>query len=294
MAGRATDPSPESTASAIARLYDLDLSEDPGDVELYRALARRTGGPILELAVGSGRIAVPLAADGHRVVGVDIDPAMLARGRARADAAGPAIAARIELFEGDMTEAGDDPRVVAAGPYRLAILALNSIIILGSADLQRAALASMARLLEPGGLAVVDVWLPVPTDLAAFDGRLSLDWLRIDPESGREVTKMSAAWFDPVSRRVTLTTIFEEAEQGTTPVRWTRADALRLVTADELTSYAADAGLQVEQLAGDHEFGPLGAGADRVILVARKVGPKASPSSPPRGSPRRPSEPSPR
>ena len=269
----AIDSSPEATASAIARLYDLDLSEDPGDVELYRALARRTGGPILEIAIGSGRIAVPLAADGHRVVGVDIDPAMLARGRARAEAAGPEIAARIEVFEGEMTEAGGDPRVAAAGPFRLAILGLNSIIILGSADLQRAALASMARHLEPGGLAVVDVWLPVPTDLASFDGRLSLDWLRVDPESGRRVTKMSAAWFDPTSRRVTLTTIFEEAEQGAAPVRWTRADALRLVTADELTSYAADAGLQVEQLAGDHDLGPLAPGADRVVLIARKPSP---------------------
>lgn len=260
----------DPTAEAIARLYDLDLSEDPGDVELYRALARRTGGPILELAIGSGRIAVPLASDGYRVVGVDIDPAMLARGRARAEAAGPEIAARIEAFEGDMAAAGEDPRVAAAGPFRLAILALNSIIILGSADLQRAALASMARHIEPGGLAVVDVWLPVPTDLAAFDGRLSLDWLRVDPESGRQVSKMSAAWFDPTSRRVTLTTIFEEAEQGAPPIRWTRADALRLVTTDELISYAADAGLRVEQLAGDHDLGPLGAGADRVILVAIK------------------------
>ena len=54
-----TDP---ERAAEIARLYDLDLAEDPGDVDLYVALAQRTGGPILELAVGSGRIAVPLAA----------------------------------------------------------------------------------------------------------------------------------------------------------------------------------------------------------------------------------------
>jgi hypothetical protein len=58
----------EAAADAIARLYDLDLSVEPGDVDLYRALAKRTGGPILELAVGSGRIAVPLAEDGHLVL----------------------------------------------------------------------------------------------------------------------------------------------------------------------------------------------------------------------------------
>lgn len=267
-----TGESREATASAIARLYDLDLSEDPGDVELYQALARRTGGPIVELAVGSCRIAVPLAEDGHRVVGVDIDEAMLARGRARIEAAGPAIAGRIELIQADMVDAGTDPRVSAGGPFHLAILALNSIIILASAARQRAVLVSMARLLAPGGLVVVDVWLPVPIDLAAFDGRLSLDWLRTDPETGADVTKMSAAWFDPTRRLVTMTTVFEEGRQGETPVRWTRADALRLVTTDELMSYAADAGLEVEQMGGDHQLGPLGAGADRVVLVARKPG----------------------
>src|SRR5256885_15688772 len=80
----------ETVAEALARLYDLDLTEDPGDLELYRALAWRTGGPIVELAVGTGRIAAPLMADGHRVVGIDLDPAMLGRARTRVGIAGPA------------------------------------------------------------------------------------------------------------------------------------------------------------------------------------------------------------
>ena len=260
----------ESAADAIARLYDLDLSVDPGDVDLYRALARRTGGPILELAVGSGRIAVPLAEDGHQVVGIDIERAMLDRARGRLAAAAPGVRARVALVEADMTDAGSNPAVQKAGPYQLAILALNSIIILPSAERQREALAAMAQSLAPSGLAVVDVWLPVPADLTAFDGRLSLDWVRIEPTTGLEVTMMSAAWFDPTSRRVTLTTTFEEGPPGGTTIRWIRHDALRLVTADELIGYAADAGLEVEQLAGDHELGPLGAGADRVVLVARR------------------------
>jgi SAM-dependent methyltransferase len=257
-------------ADAIARLYDLDLSVDPGDVELYQALARRTGGPILELAVGSGRIAVPLAEDGHSIVGVDIDSSMLGRARARMAAAGQATAARIELIEADMSAVADDPRLARSGPFQLAILALNSILIMTTPDRQRAVLRTMARLLAPGGLAVVDVWLPVPADLTAFDGRLSLDWLRTDPETGLDVTKMSAAWFDPTSRLVTLNTIFTEGAPGAAPVRWTRTDALRLITADELVGYAADVGLQVEQVAGDHELSPLAPGSDRAVLLARK------------------------
>jgi hypothetical protein len=55
--------SAETAADALARLYDLDLAEDPGDLDLFLALAARTGGPILELAVGTGRLALPLAGD---------------------------------------------------------------------------------------------------------------------------------------------------------------------------------------------------------------------------------------
>ena len=56
----------DAHADALARLYDLDLAEDPGDdIGLYLALAERTGGPILELAAGTGRIVRPLAAAGY-------------------------------------------------------------------------------------------------------------------------------------------------------------------------------------------------------------------------------------
>ena len=79
---RLLDRPDPSTAAALARLYDLDLVDDPGDLDLYLALADRAGGPILELAVGTGRLAVPLAEAGHRVTGVDLDPAMLDRARA--------------------------------------------------------------------------------------------------------------------------------------------------------------------------------------------------------------------
>ncbi|MER3418842.1 MAG: class I SAM-dependent methyltransferase, partial [Chloroflexota bacterium] len=76
------------SAADLARLYDLDLVEDPGDLNLYLALAARSGGPILELGVGSGRLAIPLAAAGYDVVGIDTDPAMLARARLRTAGAG--------------------------------------------------------------------------------------------------------------------------------------------------------------------------------------------------------------
>jgi SAM-dependent methyltransferase len=284
---------PIDTSRALARLYDLDLVEDPGDVELYLALATRTGDPILELAAGSGRIAVPLVEAGHDVTAVDLEPAMLERAYARARAIGRNGGAgagsgrdrgagggrgsstdigRLELIEADLLEL-DLP---TAGTYRLAIIALNSIFLLASGDAQRQAFRTIARHLAPGGLAVVDVWLPEPADLARFDGRLIFEYERLEPETGQRVTKVDSARFDPTTSIVDLTTIYEEGPSGGPTVRWIRHDALRLVGADELRAMAEAAGLVVDQVGGDYDLDPIAPDSERAVLIARLPDPASS------------------
>ena len=260
---------PTGASRALARLYDLDLLEDPGDVELYVAIAARTGGPILELAAGSGRIAVPLAAAGHEVTAVDLDPAMLERAYARARAAGPAAGRHLELIEADLL----DLDLPGAGSYSLAFIALNSLFLLATRDRQGQALRVLADHLAPGGIAVVDVWLPEPVDLARFDGRMILEYERREPETDHEVTKVASARYDETTAVVDLTVIYEEGPAGTAPIRWIRQDPLRLVGAEELRAMAEDAGLVVEQMAGDYDLEPLGPGSERAILVARRPEP---------------------
>jgi SAM-dependent methyltransferase len=251
-------------AAALARLYDLDVVDDPGDLALYIALARRAGGPVLELAAGSGRLAVPLAAAGHRVTAVDIDPHMLERARRAAERA--AVGDGLELVEADLV----DVRLPAAGTYGLVVLALNSLFVLATRSSQREALRTMAAHLAPGGLAVVDVWLPDADDLARFDGRISLEYGRRDPETGHLVTKAASALHDAATNVVTLTTIYEEGPAGEPPRRWLRVDRLRLVSADELRGFAEDAGLEVETLAGGYDLEPMGSSTERAVLVARR------------------------
>jgi SAM-dependent methyltransferase len=258
--------SAETAADALARLYDLDLAEDPGDLDLFLALAARTGGPILELAVGTGRLALPLAAAGYDVTGVDLDPAMLARARAAAAEAGTSIGPRLRLLEGDARTI----RLPEAGTYRLAAIPLNSVFLMGTRREQAEAVATLAVHLAPGGLAVVDAWLPDADDLARYDGRLVLEWVREEPGTGRTVTKTGSAIYDPSAGVVRLTTIFDASGPGGAAARWVRVDRLRLVGPDELIGFAEAAGLVVDALAGDYDLGPLELGAERVILVARR------------------------
>ncbi|MCU0482759.1 MAG: class I SAM-dependent methyltransferase [Chloroflexi bacterium] len=261
-----TSPDRETVAEALARLYDLDLAEDPGDLDLWLALAAREGGPLLELMAGSGRLAVPLAEAGHDVTAVDWDAAMVARARRRAEAAGPTVARRVRFVEADVRGL----RLPDAGSHRLAFVPLNSILLLATRAAQAACWEALAANLAPGGLAAVDAWLPDAGDLVRYDGRLHLEYVRTDPDTGLRVAKTAAAHHDAATGTVTLTTFYDEGDAGEPPARWIRRDVVRLVGPDELRAMAAAAGLRVELVAGGYDLEPLGPHDDRAVILARK------------------------
>ncbi len=184
---------------------------------------------------------------------VDLDPAMLERAGRRVAAMPATGSGRVDLVEGDLL----DLRLASAGTFALAFIALNTLFLLATRDRQRTAVRRLAEHLAPGGLAVVDVWLPETDDLARFDGRMILEYDREDPETGRLVTKVAAARHDAATAVVDLTSVFEEGRPGEPSVRWIRRDALRLVGADELRAMAEDAGLEIETLAGSYDLDPL-------------------------------------
>jgi len=261
-------PPTPAAAAALARLYDVDLAEDPGDLDLYLALAARSGGPILELASGTGRIVLALAEAGYHVTGVDLDGAMIERAERLLSAAGPATRGLVTLVKADVVGLA----LPAGRRFGLSILALNSILLMASRERQRAAVETMARHLAPGGLAVVDSWIPRGDELGRYDGRLSLEYVRTDPESGLVVTKTTAAVYEPATGHVELTAIYEEGEPGGAARRWVRRDRLLPVSGPELAGMAESAGLEVEVVAGGYDLSPLEAHDDRAIVVARLPG----------------------
>lgn len=263
----------DTPADALARYYDLDLQDDPGDLDLYLALASRSGGAILELGAGSGRIAIPLAVAGHDVTAVDLDPAMLARAEARWAGQGDGSQSTrrggrrrgtLRLVEGDMTSVRLGQR------FDLVVIALNTLLLLGDQEQQLAALRTVAAHLSADGRAAIDVWLPGPDDLALYDGRLLLEWQRTDAATTETVAKLASARYDSATATVTLTQLFDAWPEPAGPItRTARTDVLRLLPAAELTLLAEAAGLAVELLAGDYRMGAFGPGDERVVLIGR-------------------------
>src|SRR5262249_25366111 len=141
----------------LGTLYDVWCESVDEDIAFYVAACADADGPIVELGVGSGRIAVPLCCAGHTVRGLDASPAMLARPRERAESlAGEHL---LELTLGDLRTPpplGPAARVLA--PFR-PFLHLQG-------DGERLATLRAARdLLAPGGRLVFDVFEPTAADI---------------------------------------------------------------------------------------------------------------------------------
>jgi SAM-dependent methyltransferase len=151
----------------IARIYDPWSRTVVEDVRFYVEEARRAGGPVVELGVGTGRIAVPIAVEGIHVIGVDSSAGMLAVAEERAQLAGVALDLRL----GDLREPPLD------GEYPLVIIPFRSLLHMQSDEDRRAALRAARGLLEPAGRFVFDVFTPGAEDIAETHGR----WLQREP-----------------------------------------------------------------------------------------------------------------
>jgi ubiquinone/menaquinone biosynthesis C-methylase UbiE len=142
------------------RSYDLfNASADQngvvkGDIDFYVSCALEFGGPILELATGTGRVLWPIAAAGFEIVGVDISETMLAQARQKATRETSATRQRARFYRMDMTSLG------LGELFRLALVPFRAFHHLTLPDQQRRALSSINRSLVAGGHLVVDLLDP--------------------------------------------------------------------------------------------------------------------------------------
>jgi SAM-dependent methyltransferase len=141
-------------------LYDLfagDAGRDgpmKGDVDFYLECAREFGGPILELATGTGRVLWPIAAAGFDIVGIDISEDMLAIARARGVREGAPVRERARFYRMDMTS------FELKDSFRLAIVPFRAFHHLTHPEDQRHALNCINRSLAVGGHLVIDMFDP--------------------------------------------------------------------------------------------------------------------------------------
>jgi SAM-dependent methyltransferase len=256
---------------ADAELYDHEYRRRRQDVAFYRELARRRlGGPgrILELGCGSGRLTLPLARDGHRVVAIDRSAPMLARLRDRLARAPSAIRDRVALTSSDLRDFDVGAR------FPLVIAAFNVVEHLYTRVELAACLAAVREHLEPGGAFAFDVQMP---DLAWLLRDPSKRWARTrftHPRTGERLTYSTNHDYDPVSQ-IAMIRIYYDPVDAVGDGRVVMLSQRKFFPA-ELEALVAAAGFATVERYGDFAWAPLSGEAECQVVIAEPIPPSSS------------------
>jgi len=229
-----------SSYDAIARLYDPWSVSVIEDIAFYVEEALAASGTVVELGVGTGRIAIPTAAAGVPVIGVDSSAGMLAVCAEQARKAG--VAALLDLRLGDLRRPPVDERVpLVTCPFR-AYLHLRD-------DGERLeALRAARALLRPGGRLVFDVFMPSREDIEETHGR----WIEREPG-----IEERADW-DLAARTLTLS-VRGRGGESTMQLAWLEPQRWH--------SLLAEAGFEVHACYGWFDRRPYAGGEDTVWVA---------------------------
>jgi SAM-dependent methyltransferase len=269
MTSPADPPAFYSRPSLHVAIYDALTRVVPGgdDIGFLRGLAETTPGPVLELGCGTGRVAIPLAEAGHRVVGLDRSRPMLDLAERRRRSLEPEVRRRLRFVEADMTDFDLGPR------FGLVFAAFRVFMCLLDPASQRAALRQIRRHLRPDGLLVIDLFDPL-LDRITPDPQPSreVDEVR-HPDTGRRVrVTVVGRVNDPVAQRLTEDWRFTELDDDD---RVLREDfetlTLRWTFRHELHHLLALAGFEVTAETSDYAGSPPAYGRE-IIVVARRDG----------------------
>ncbi|MFV8749252.1 class I SAM-dependent methyltransferase [Nannocystaceae bacterium ST9] len=255
-------------------LYDSEYADQADDVDWYTALAdeRARGGKLLELGVGSGRIAIPIAQAGHHVIGLDRMQTMLDHLHAKLRAlerAGEPVRGPIETTLGEMT---DIPLPDAC--VELVIAPFNCLMHLYTWQDLLACFRGVFRVLKPGGSFGFDVLLP------------DLEWLLLDPDQRHAVTRFTHPRtgermiystnhnYDPDTQVCHIRLFYDEGTRlrPNTPPREVVQLAHRQIFPEEIRALLSWAGFEIESQTGDFLDLQLTRDVEVQVVVARKPG----------------------
>ena len=244
-----------------APFYDWENAQTVArrDVPFWCRLAAAQRGPILELGCGTGRIALPVARSGTRLVGIDRSAPMLERARRRLR--------RAKLLERALLVRGD----IRALPFRRragfgCVMAPYGVLqsLTRERDLQ-AALASVARVLRRGGLFAVDLVPDLPR-WAEYSRRTSLR----GRHAGGTLTLVESVRQD---RRRGLTIFDQEYTERLGRTRQVHRFELtfRTLSVPQMSRRLQKAGFTTDAVLGDYQGGPWDHRADTWVILARRV-----------------------
>lgn len=236
--------------------YDLEYGEYEPEGPFYESVAARTGGPILDIACGTGRISIPLARKGFGVAGIDLAEPMLAHARRKSEGLG------IDWQVADFRAFRLDRQ------FALAVMSGNAFqCCLTDAD-QTALFDAVRQHLRSGGCFAFETRNPRPRDLKGNEEEAF--WYRFVDRLGREVDVSLIETYDAAAAVLACEVIRRVRGDRGEPQR--KTIRIRYTGAEELNRRLAECGFDVAEQYGAFDRSPLAAESPSIVTVARKRG----------------------
>lgn len=250
-----------------AVLYDLEYAGHEEDCRHYAALAKASGGPVLELGCGTGRLSVAMARTGVRVDGLDLSPSMLAGLDRRLTAASESVRERVRAWQADFRDVAHPP--TQPGAYPLVVWPFNALHHCQGPEEIRQVLDGVRQVLAPGGRLAVDCYLPAIElyDRDPAERIEERDFVR--PDTGEVLTSWEQGWWDPERRVHHVRYVYRRAD-GTE--HHTQLQ-LRMYPLSELLALFREAGWTLLRQAQDFEGAPVQEGALKWVGLLEPAAP---------------------
>jgi ubiquinone/menaquinone biosynthesis C-methylase UbiE len=257
-------------------LYDLEhASSGNADARFFaRVLARARARRVLELACGSGRVALTLAESlpAAQIVGVDASVEMLDRAALHRDRADPAVSGRITLLAGDMRHwpgVGDT--------FDAVLIACCSVSHLLTLEDRRRTWANAYRLLRPGGLFILDVRMPDLALLAESQRArprafvdLDIDSRARTPVEDARLLRCTATRYEPHLQRAEARLLYDHFDHQALSERLATDFASHVYFPSELELLFLTSGFEIVRQYGNHAYVPVDRLSPYLVTVARR------------------------
>ena len=239
---------------AWADAYDAVYAYVRDDLPYYVREALRTGGPVLELGCGTGRVALALARAGVDVVGVDFSPRMLEAARRNVEAAGSPDGS-VTLVRGDMR--GFEPERVG-GPFPLALIPFRGFLSLLTVPDQISTLLNVKRHLAPDGELIIDLFVPDP-EMLVQEGDTPRHFRDVtDPRTGGRYVLWQQSAYDNYNQIIDARIIVERlTASGIVEERRYLDFQIRYIHYWEMRHLLAACGYEVLEVLGDFDGAPF-------------------------------------
>jgi ubiquinone/menaquinone biosynthesis C-methylase UbiE len=245
--------------TAFAELYDLFYADFDADIPMYAGFAERTGEPILEIGSGTGRVALALAEEGRRVVGLEASKAMRSIAQRKIDEA--EASDQITLIAGDMRGFQIDEY------FGLVIVPINTFLHNLTLEDQLATLSCIKRHLKPGGLLVMDCFNPDPAQ-AADDRRLIVQRSVNDRATGQTALLLLSRATDWGNQLQEITYLVDRPDAQGRIQRTVFPASFRFIFRNEMQVLLKLGGFDLKEVYGSYELDPFETGSDKMIVVA--------------------------